>query len=125
MTKVKISNSNAFTLDESTGGAAHRGGMPATPEEKADKSLHRILETDSDVSETDNEIDSDEADNGTNYRFSKRNTRTTSNNSEKLIDRISRSMSHSGNQETTNNNKKSDGIYLPGAKITAYATSIF
>ena len=123
MKKFKISNSNAFTLDESTGGAAHRGGMPATPDDKADKELHRILETDSEVSETENEIDSDEADNGTDYRSSKRNARTTSKESEKLIDRISRSMSHTSSQEA--NNKKSDGIYLPGAKITAYATSIF
>ena len=100
--------------------------MPATPEEKADKSLHRILETDSDVSESENEIDSDEADDGrTDYRYSKRNTRTTSKDSEKLINRITRSMSHTSNQESNNNNKKSDGIYLPGAKITAYATSIF
>ena len=98
--------------------------MPATPEEKADKSLHRILETDSDVSESENEIDSDEADDGrTDYRYSKRNARTTSKDSEKLITQTTRSMSHTSNQES--NNKKSDGIYLPGAKITAYATSIF
>ena len=96
MKKFKLSNSNAFTLDESTGGAAHKTGIPATPEDKADKQLHRILETDSDVSESENEIDSDEADNGTNYRSSRRNPRTTSNESDKLIDRISRSMSQTG-----------------------------
>ena len=84
-------------MDESTGVAAHRDGIPATPEEKADKSLHRILETDSDVSETDNDIDSDEAENGTDYRYSKRKSRTTSKDSETLISRISRSMSQTGN----------------------------
>ena len=128
LSKVKISNSNAFTLDESTGGAANKNGIPATPEGGADKQLHRILETDSEVSETDNEIDSDEADNGTDYNRASR--MTSDNNTEKLLNRTSRSQSNAGSSShetatAATSNKKSDGIYLSGAKITAYATSIF